>query len=168
MKNHVKEIHDCPGDNVELTGPLRTVLRNVSEMSSFRQVMFTLNEIFYAIWELRDNTFYCATFHIGQKEHSCKFKYRFRISKKKGGESISYCLTTHNFMEDVDGVIERAECVAIHYGCVQRFIKNSVLPFELQIFNNDLNKHDTNEIYFINGDCNESCGNDAGNNGITD
>jgi E3 ubiquitin-protein ligase SIAH1 len=168
MKNHVKEMHDSPGDNVELTGPLRTVLRDISEISSFRQVIFTLNEIFYVIWELRNNTFYCAAFHIGQKENSCKYKYRFRISKKKGAESISYCLKTHSFMDDVDGLIERGECVAIRYNCVQKFIKNSVLPFEIHIFNNDLNKHEKNEFYFISGNCNESYDKDAGENGITD
>jgi hypothetical protein len=168
MKNHVKDMHDSPGDNVELTGPLRTVLRNISEISSFRQAMFALNEVFYVIWELRDNTFYCATFHIGTKENSCKFKYRFRISKQKGGESISYCLKTHSFMEDVDEIIGRGECVTIHYSCVQKFIKNSVLPFEIHIFNNDNIKCGRNEIYYITRDCSESYDNDIGDNGIGD
>jgi len=167
MKTHVKEVHDSPGDNVELTGSLRTVLRDISEISSFRQVIFTLNEIFYVIWELRNNIFYCAAFHIGQKENSCKYKYRFCISKK-GGESVSYCLKTHSFMDDVGGLIERGECVAIHYNCVQKFIRNSVLPFEIHIFNNDLNKHERNEIYFISGSCNQSYDNDAGENKMTD
>jgi hypothetical protein len=168
MKNHVKKMHDSPGDNVELTGPLRTVLRNISESSSFRQVMFTLNEIFYVIWELRDNIFYCATFHIGPKENSCKFKCRFRISKKRGGESISYCVKTHSFMEDVDEIIERGECVAIHYSCLQKFIKNSVLPFEIQIFNADTNKCHRNEVCYISGDCNDSSDNGCDDNGISD
>jgi hypothetical protein len=71
-------------------------------------------------------------------------------------------------MDDVDGVIERGECIAIHYNCVQKFIRNSVLPFEIQIFNNDLNKHERNEIYFISGGCNESYDIDDDVNGIRD
>jgi hypothetical protein len=71
-------------------------------------------------------------------------------------------------MDDVDGVIEMGECIKINYNCVQKFIKNSILPFEIQIFNNDLNKHKRNEIYFISGDCNESYDNEVSDNEITD
>lgn len=168
MKNHVKEMHDSPGDNVELTGTLRTVLRNISETSSFRQVMFTLNEIFYVIWELRDSTFYCATFHIGPKENACKFSYRFRISKKRGKECIAYCLQTHSYMENVNDVIEKGDCVSIHYNCVEKFIKNSALPFEIQIFNNRPYKRrrNRNDSYYVSGDCNDSSDNDTGDNGL--
>jgi hypothetical protein len=140
MRNHVQEMHNSPGDNVELAGPFKTVLRNISETSSFRQTIFTLNEIFYVIWEVRDNIFYCVSFHVGPKKNSSKFKYRFRVSKRKGGESISYCLKTSSFMDDVEEIIKDGDCVAIHYRCVERFIKNGVLPFEIYIFHNDRNK----------------------------
>ncbi|PNF30038.1 hypothetical protein B7P43_G05840 [Cryptotermes secundus] len=138
LKTHVQEMHNSPGDHVELDGPFKTVLRNISETSSFRQTIFTLNEIFYIIWEVRDDIFYCVSFHIGPKKNSSKFKYRFRVSKRRGGESISYSLKTSSFMDDVEEIIKGGDCVAIHYRSVEKFIKNGVLPFEIYIFPNDV------------------------------
>lgn len=169
MKNHVREMHNNPGDNVELSGPFKTVLRNVTEISSFRQVMFALNEIFYVIWEIRDNIFYCATFHIGPKENYSKFKYRFCISKKKG-ESLSVCLTTRSFMDDVEEVLKSGNCVAIHYSSIEKFVKNCVLPFEIHIFSNDSSNFsgDRNESDCVGGDYRGSEDNDSGDNEVAD
>lgn len=129
---------------MELSGPFKTVLRNISETSRFRQTVFTLNEIFYVIWEVRDNTFYCVIFHIGPKRISLKYKYRFRLSKKGGSESISYFLKTSSFMDDVEEVIESGNCVAIHYNCIENFIKSGALPFEIYIFHHVDSKLDGN------------------------
>jgi hypothetical protein len=137
MKGHVQEMHSSPGDNVEVAGPFKTVLRNISETTSFRQAVFTLNEIFYVIWEVRDNIFYCVGFHIGPKKNSSKFKYRFRVSKERAGESISYSLKTSSFMDDVEEIIKGGDCVAIHYRSIEKFIKNGALPFEIFISHND-------------------------------
>lgn len=165
MKDHVTEMHNNPGDNVELTGPFRTVLRNVLDPSSFRQVLFALDEMFYVIWDIRDNTFYCATFHVGPKDNSCKFKYKFSISKK-GGESLSCCLTTCSFMDNVEDVIKSGKCVAIHYGSVENFIKNGTLPFEIHIFYNDPSKSNrrSSESDYVIGDFNEDDGDDIDDN----
>jgi hypothetical protein len=161
MKSHVQEVHNSPGDNVEVTGPFKTVLRNISETTSFRQAVFTLNEIFYVIWEVRDNIFYCVSFHIGPKKNSSKFKYRFRVSKERAGESISYSLKTSSFMDDVEEIIKGGDCVAIHYRSVEKFIKNGALPFEIYISHNgDYKSYGKTKENVSNGDINGSDDND--------
>jgi hypothetical protein len=136
IKKHVKKSHNENGDYDEIVGCAKIVLINVSENSDYRQIIFTLGKMFYVLFKTIGNIFFCVVFYVGPSEESSKYKYRFSLTKKGTG-AISYCLFTRGFVEDSSEVIETGNCIAIHFGCVERFVDDNCLPYEIEFFEHE-------------------------------
>lgn len=132
VRTHVETKHH--GSCVQrVSRKFKTVLHNVSWSQRYYQAIITLGELFYVSWRVQSGIFYCAVFHIGPKEITPKFKYRFAISTKDGDEYSMSCLT-HSYFENVNDIVRQGKCVTLHYSAVQSSCNDKGdLPFRMEI-----------------------------------
>lgn len=132
VRTHVESRHR--GNCVQrVSRKFKTVLHNISCSQRYYQAIITLGELFYVSWRVQSGVFYCAVFHIGQKQIPPQFKYRFAISTKDGEEYSISCLT-HSYFENVNDIVQQGKCVMLHYSVVQRSCNDKGdLPFRMEI-----------------------------------
>lgn len=136
IKTHIQKDHNKNGNCVEIERCFNGLLINISENSRFKQVVFALGKTFYVLFKTNGNIFFAVAYYIGPLTDSSKYKYRFSLTRKGIG-TISYCLFTRCLFEDVSEVFDTGNCVNIHYGCVQKFIENDCLAYEIEFLQHD-------------------------------
>jgi hypothetical protein len=132
VRTHVESRHR--GNCVQrVSRKFKTVLHNISCSQRYYQAIITLGELFYVSWRVQSGVFYCAVFHIGPKQISPQFKYRFAIATKDGEEYSLSCIT-HSYFENVNDIVRQGKCVMLHYSIVQSSCNDKGdLPFRMEI-----------------------------------
>ena len=132
VRTHVEIGHS--GSCVQrVSRKFKTVLHNVSCSQRYYQAIITLGELFYVSWRVQSGVFYCAVFHIGPKENTPKFRYRFAISTKDGDE-YSMSTFTHSYFENLNDIVRQGKCVTLQYSNVQKSCnEKGDLPFRMEI-----------------------------------
>lgn len=138
MKKHVKQVHKGDSDVRDVSGSFQICIKITFGSANYRQAIFTLDRMFYIYSKVVDRLFYCAVLYVGPKAETTLFRYRLTICGKTGKEVISHLLCTLNFMEDIDEVIENGKCVVVHYGNLERFLKENHLQIEIEIFKSEV------------------------------
>jgi hypothetical protein len=136
IKSHIQKDHNKNGNCIEIERRFHGLLINLSEKSDFIQVVFALGKTFYVLFKTTGNIFFVVAYFIGPLDESSKYKYRFSLSKEVIG-TVSFCLFTRSVFEDVNEVFDSGNCVNIHYGCVQKFIENDCLAYEIEFVQHD-------------------------------
>jgi hypothetical protein len=136
IRTHIEKDHNKNGECVEMESCFRGLLMHFSEKSHFRQVVFTLGKTFFVVFKTTGKIFFGVAYYIGPPSQSSKYKYKFILTNKRMG-TISYCLFTRYMFEDINEVLDTGNCVNIHYGCVQKFVENDCLAYEIEFFKHD-------------------------------
>jgi hypothetical protein len=98
------------------------------------KALVVFGELFYAVWKVLEGDFCCTVIYVGPESNSSKFSFRFTITAKNKIETISTCLITRSYNENVDEVLKPGNCIAIHYDTVEKFFAGeNKLPFQLEI-----------------------------------
>jgi hypothetical protein len=136
IKTHIQRDHNKNDAYVETERHSYGMLTNLCQRSHFRQVVFALGKTFYVLFKTTGNIFFGVGYYIGPSSESSNYKYRFSLTRKGIG-TISYCLFTRGLFDDVNEVFDTGNCVNIHYGCVQKFMENDCLAYEIEFFEHD-------------------------------
>jgi hypothetical protein len=98
------------------------------------KALVVFGELFYAIWKVIEDGFYCTVIYVGPENKSSKFTFRFTVIAKNKIETISACLLTRSYGEDMDDVLKPGNCIVIHYDTIKKFFAGeNKLPFKLEI-----------------------------------
>lgn len=128
--SHIRQHHGSETKSV--TGLFKLRLETLCASKYYREAVFTLGELFFIFWEIKDCNIYFAVFHIGPENDAEKFSYNFKI--KKHNEKISVSATCRSYLQDVDTVLQPGECVTLPYGTVLKYLsKCNDLSCEIEI-----------------------------------
>jgi len=130
IEDHVKSAH--VDQTAEHSGVFEVKLQKFKTAQRFCKALFTLDKLFYLVWETTNHTFYFAVFCIGHKDEADRFIYDFIIGKQR--ESISITGTCRSYMESKGEVVRPGECVTLHYCTVQKYVnEDGDLSCEVEI-----------------------------------
>ena len=131
-------------------------LTNTANMS---KALLVFGEIFYVVWKVIEGEFYCTVMYVGPRNISSQYGFRFALTAKNKVETISACMITKSYFENIDQVLRPGNCIAVHYNTIETFFADeNKLPFQLEIFKlNSSNPGETHaEEQGFNNDGNES------------
>jgi hypothetical protein len=134
LKRHVLRDHD--GSNLDDYGHSRfySRLRPMTPNGSFAKALVVFGELFYAVWRVKEGQLRCTVMYIGPENNCSNYTYRFTVTSSNKGETISMCLVTQSYTENLDDVLKPGNCIAISYDIIQRFlVKENMLPFRFDI-----------------------------------
>jgi hypothetical protein len=124
MKSHIKTSHSNGNDTHECDGRFNVVLTNLSPEHHYRKAVWTADELFYVVWEITDDSFFCAVLYVGQKKKSSKFVYKFSLSTENGIKMISMCFRTRSVVQEMEKILTHGDCVVLHYDTVLKFLNS--------------------------------------------
>jgi len=134
MKDHVKLCHKNPNDTFEVSGVFTAVLTNLSPTQHYRKAVFIEDELFYIYWRIKDDSFYCIVFYVGEKEKCSNYTYRFVLTTDCDSRKISMTFPIRSIMENLEELLNSGDCVILNYNTVLKFINpNLILECEFQI-----------------------------------
>lgn len=123
------------------------------------KALLVFEEIFYVVWKVIEGEFYCTVMYVGPRNISSQYGFRFALTAKNKVETISACMITKSYFENIDQVLRPGNCIAVHYNTIETFFADeNKLPFQLEIFKlNSSNPGETHaEEQGFNDDGNES------------
>ena len=134
IKDHVKVFHKNLNDTFEVSGVFTVVLTGLSPSQHYRKAVFIADELFYIYWRIKDGSFYCAVFYVGEQEKSSNYKYRFVLTTDSDNMKISMSFPTRSILENVEELFHSGDCVILNYNTLLKFINpNMNLECEFQI-----------------------------------
>jgi hypothetical protein len=123
---------DHTDQTAEHSGAFEVTLQNFNTVQRFCKAIFTLDKLFYLVWETTHHTFYFSVFCVGEKDEADQFTYDFIIGKQR--DSISITGTCRSYLEAKCLVMRPGECVTLHYRTVQKYVnKKTDLSCEIEI-----------------------------------
>jgi hypothetical protein len=132
IKGHVRENHldECceyiEGDFKFLYG--------LNTQTKFFYFIFACNEIFFSVFEEKDNTFYAAVLYVGPAENAAKYKYKVEFVNKDDTEGVTIMHLTRSSGENLDDVYKSGKCGKLHYDVVSRLKdEKGNVKFKLEI-----------------------------------
>ncbi|PSN29895.1 hypothetical protein C0J52_27867 [Blattella germanica] len=134
IKEHVLNDHGFETDTRQENGAFAVTLKDISASKRYTAAMAKL-DLFFIIWEMRAEDFFCVVVLIGSKEEAAEYKYRFTIATPSGMEIISTCFVAQTYLNDLEQILQPGECVTLRYGTVTKF-KNAqnALICEMEIY----------------------------------
>ena len=134
MKVHVKFFHKNPNDTFKVSGVFTVVLTDLSPTQHYRKAVFTADELFYIYWRIKDGSFYCTVFYVGEQEKCSNYMYRFVLTTDSDNRKISMSFPTRSIMENLEELFHSGDCVILNYNTVLKFADpNMNLECEFQI-----------------------------------
>ncbi|GFG39718.1 hypothetical protein Cfor_11123 [Coptotermes formosanus] len=134
IKDHVKAFHKNLNDTLEANGVFNVVLTGLSPTQHYRKAVFTADELFYIYWRIKDGSFYCAVFYVGEQEKSSNYKYRFVLTTESDNRKISMSFPTRSTLENLEELLQSGDCVILNYNTLLKFLDpNMNLECEFQI-----------------------------------
>lgn len=122
MKGHIKNSHSDRNDTHKSNGRFNVVLTDLSPERHYRKAVWSGDDLFYAVWEIRGGNFYCAVLYVGPKKRSSKFTYKFSLTTDNGMKNISMLLRTQSVVTSMERFFTAGDCVLLHYDTVLKFL----------------------------------------------
>jgi hypothetical protein len=118
IKGHLKEKHsaDCYEDT-------ETDLRSLVKFSNIKRYwkfVFAHNEIFFRLFEAKDDVFYAVLQYVGPPENAAKYKYKVMFYNQENTESVTIMHMTRSLAENLDDIFRSSNCGKLHYDVVSR------------------------------------------------
>ena len=126
MKGHIKNSHSNRNDTHNSTGRFNVVLTDLSNERHYRKAVWSGDELFYAVWEIKGGNFYCAVLYVGPKKKSAKFTYKFSLTTDNGMNNISMTFLTKSVVTSMEKFFTPGECVLLHYDTVLKFLNSEI------------------------------------------
>jgi hypothetical protein len=134
LKTHVLRDHRGNSLNIYGGGRFYSHLSPLTPTADMSKAIIVFGELFYAVWKVIEGDFRCTVLYVGPENNSSEFSFRFTITARNKIETISTCLITRSYNEDLDDVLKPGNCIAIHYDTIEKFFAGeNKLPFQLEI-----------------------------------
>jgi hypothetical protein len=158
LKIHV--IRDHKGNSLEIYGggKFYSHLSPLTQTANISKALLVFGELFYVVWKVMESEFYCTVMYVGPGNNSSQYGFRFTLTAVNKVETISACMITRSYFEDLDQVLKPGNCLAVHYNTIEKFFADeNKLPFQLEIFKLDSSKpgeptNDENGFYIDDAD----------------
>ncbi|XP_069680238.1 E3 ubiquitin-protein ligase Siah1-like [Periplaneta americana] len=139
IKSHVKNDHKQGYDAGEVSGEFEVVISDFSGGKFYRGHVFTLNELFFIMCDVKNGNFLFSIVHVGLKKNVPNFRYRFALGTNKNEMNvISMIFGVRNFMDDEEFVLNLGDCVSLHFITVVKYLdENNRLYFKIEIVPSD-------------------------------
>jgi len=124
MKGHIKNSHSDRNDTHKSNGRFYVVLTDLSTDRHYRKVVWSGDELFYVVWEIKGGDFYCAVLYVGPKKKSAKFTYKFSLTTDNGMKNISMIFRTQSVVTSMEKVFTPGDCVLLHFDTVLKFLNS--------------------------------------------
>jgi hypothetical protein len=98
----------------------QVTLQNVSLEKNYGKAFFVDNQLFFLVWEIREDTFYFAVFYAGHERDATGFKYKFQICHRT--QNFVIFGVCHSYLQEKREVLKPGECVTIPYDAVQKCV----------------------------------------------
>jgi hypothetical protein len=134
LKRHV--LRDHRGNSLDIYGggSFYSHLSPLTPTASMSKALVVFGELFYAVWKVIEGDFCCTVIYVGPEKDCTNFSFRFTITARNKIETISTCLITRSYSENVEEVLKPGNCIAIHYDTIEKFFAGeNKLPFQLEI-----------------------------------
>jgi hypothetical protein len=133
IKGHLKEKHSADCYEYAETD-LGRWLEKFSTTKRYWRFVFAYNEVFFRLFEAKDEVFYAVLQYIGPPENAAKYKYKVKFYNQENTEGVTIMLTTRSLAEHVDDIFRSGNCGKLHYDVVRRLRdKECNLHFKLKI-----------------------------------
>ena len=132
IKGHLKESHleECC-EYVE--GDFKFLYKLTSGMECFCFI-FAHNEVFYSLFQEKDNIFYAVLLYVGPAENATKYKYKVEFVNKDDTEGISVMHLTRSSDENLGNLYKSCNCGNLYYDVVRRLKdEEGNLKFKMEI-----------------------------------
>ena len=118
----------------DVEGDFKILYKLTSYMKCFCFI-FGYNEVFFSLFQGKDNIFYAVLLHVGPPESAAKYKYKVEFVNNDDTESVTIMHLTRSSNEDLDKVFKSGNCVKLHYDVVSHLeTKERLLNFKTEIF----------------------------------
>jgi hypothetical protein len=124
MKDHIKNSHSDRNDTHKSNGRFNVVLTDLSTERHYRKAVWSGDDLFYVVWEIKSGDFYCAVLYVGPKKKSAKFTYKFSLTTDKGVKNISMIFRTQSVVTSMEKFFTPGDCVLLHYDTVLKFLNS--------------------------------------------
>jgi len=124
MKGHIKNRHSDRNDTHKSNGRFNVVLTDLSPERHYRKAVWSGDDLFYAVWEIKGGSFYCAVLYVGPKKNSSKFTYKFSLTTDNGMKNISMLFRTQSVVTSMEHFFKAGDCVLLHYDTVMKFLNS--------------------------------------------
>jgi hypothetical protein len=124
MKSHIKNSHSNQNDTHKSNGRFNVILTDLLPERHYRKAVWSGDELFYVVWEIKGGDFYCAVLYVGPKKNSSKFKYKFSLTTDNGMKNISMLFRTQSVVTSMEHFFTTGECVLLHYETVLKFLNS--------------------------------------------
>lgn len=125
MKVHIKNSHGGRNDTHKSSGRFNVVLTDLSAERHYRKAVWSGDDLFYVVWEIKDSDFYCAVLYVGPKKRSSKFTYKFSLTTDNGMKNISMTFRTQSVVTSLEKFFTPGDCVLLHYDTVLKFLNSN-------------------------------------------
>jgi hypothetical protein len=134
LKTHVLRDHKEMSLQVYGGGKFHSHLSPLTHTSYMSKALLVFGELFYAVWKVLEGDLYCTVIYVGPESKSSKFAFRFTLTAINKIETISTCLITRSYSENINEIFKPGNCVGVHYDAVEKmFAVQNKLPFKLEI-----------------------------------
>jgi hypothetical protein len=109
-------------------------ISGVTPATKHSKLIFAYNVIFYSCSEIKNGIFYSVLQYIGTAAEAVKYRYKLKFFNKERKESLTVCLLTRSWDEDLSEVHNSGNCVKLYPEQFNRFAKEgSELAFRMEI-----------------------------------
>jgi hypothetical protein len=84
------------------------------------------DELFYVVWEIKAGNFCCAVLYVGPKKKSAKFIYKFSLKTDDGMKNKLMAFQTQSVVTSMEKFFSSGDCVLLHYDTVLKFLNSDV------------------------------------------
>jgi hypothetical protein len=132
IKEHVKKKHlEVCCEYIEGDFKFLYGLNTQSKLFCF---IFAYNEIFFSLFEEKDNMLYAVVLYVGPAKNAAKYKYKVEFVNKDDTEGITLMHLTRSYDEELDDVYKFGNCGKVSSYMVSRLKdENGDLKFKLEI-----------------------------------
>ena len=132
IKAHLKENH-FEGCCEYVEGDVKFIY-NLTAGLSFYCFLFAHNEIFFPLFQERDNIFYAVVLCVGPAEFAAKYKYRVEFINNDNTEGVTVMHLTRSSDENLVDIHRSGLCGKLHFDVVSRLAdKMTKLKYKIEI-----------------------------------
>ena len=132
MKVHLQENH-FEGCREYVEGDFKFLYNLTVGMNLFCFI-FAYNEVFFSLFQEKDNIFYAVLRYVGPAENAAKYKYRVEFVNNDNTEGVTVMHLTRSSDENLKDIYESGRCGKLHFGVVNRLAdKMSRLKYKIEI-----------------------------------
>lgn len=134
LKSHV--LRDHKGMSLEIYGggKFYSHLSPLTHTLCMSKALLVFGELFYAVWKVIAGGLYCAVIYVGPENKSSKYTFRFTLTAINKIETVSTCLITKSYSENIHEILKPGNCIVVNYDTIKEmFAIENKLPFKLEI-----------------------------------